>query len=85
MIDIDAMEGTMFADVKTVHDIGKSLAEIQQTLKNAAVLGRQGRLDVDASVEPRVARQRRLAEERTTSTKRHDELVRRVSQRGDAE
>lgn len=85
VIDIDAMKGTMFAEVKTVHDIGKSLADIQQILKNAAILGRQGKLDVEASVEPRGARQRRLAEERATASQRHDEFVRRISKRGDAE
>lgn len=41
VIDIHAMRGTMFTDAKTVHDIAKSLAEIQETLSKASVLGRQ--------------------------------------------
>ena len=60
-IDINAMRGTMFTDVKTVHDIAKSLAEIQKTLDNASVLGRQGTLEADVSVESRVEQQKRLA------------------------
>jgi hypothetical protein len=41
----------MFTEVKTVHAIAKTLAEIQKTLGSASVLARQGNLDVEASVE----------------------------------
>jgi hypothetical protein len=57
VIDINAMRGTMFTEVKTVHDIAKSLAEIQKTLNDASVLGRQGTLEADVSVASRVERQ----------------------------
>lgn len=81
-IDINAMRGTMFTDVKTVHDIAKSLAEIQQALNNASVLGRQGTLEVEASVEPRVKQQERLAREDAEARRRHDQLVRRMQPNG---
>jgi hypothetical protein len=89
VIDINAMLGTMHTTAKTVHDIGESLEEIQKTLKNASVLGRQGTLDVEASVEPRAEQQERLAEERAEQRraweerrKAHEELVRRVLPNG---
>lgn len=71
VLDIDALQGTLYGDVKTVHHVGKSLAEIAKTLKGASVLGRAGRVDVDAAVEPRADRDNRLAAER-------DERMRRL-------
>jgi hypothetical protein len=76
------MKGTMFTDVKTVHDIGKSLAEIQQTLNNASVLRHRGTLEVEASVEPRIEQQERLARLQAESGRKHDWLVRRLLPNG---
>lgn len=61
VIGIDAMKGTMFAEVKTVHHVATSLAEIEKVLKSAAVMGRRGSLQVDASIESRAVRKRRTA------------------------
>jgi len=49
VLDLDAMKGTMFTELKTVHDIGKSLAEIQKTLKSASIMSPRGPLEVEAS------------------------------------
>jgi hypothetical protein len=78
VIDINAMRGTMFTDVKTVHDIAKSLAEIEKTLKNASVLGRQGTLEAEVSVETRVEQQKRLAREQAESRRNRERLARRL-------
>jgi hypothetical protein len=69
-------------DVKTVHDIAESLAKIQQTLNNASVLGRQGALEVEASVERRVEQQQRLAKEHAEARRQHDQLVDRLFPNG---
>jgi hypothetical protein len=52
----------MFATVKTVHDIGQALTEIQKTLSSASVMGNQG--TIEASVELRDNQQERLATEK---------------------
>jgi predicted membrane-bound mannosyltransferase len=82
VIDIDAMKGTMFTDVKTVHDIAKSLAEIQETLARASVLHRRGTLEVEASVEGRAELQKRLAREQAEAREKHEALVRRLRPNG---
>jgi hypothetical protein len=82
VIDINAMRGTMFTTVKTIHDIGESLAEIQKTLSSASVLDRQGTLEIEASVERRVDQQERLAREQAERRKEHDQFVRRLQPSG---
>lgn len=64
MLDINALEGILYTSVKTVHDIGKSLAKIQKTLETASIMGRRGAVEVEASVESRDERQDRLARDR---------------------
>jgi hypothetical protein len=76
VIDINAMKGTMFTEVKTVHDIAKSIAEIQETLSHASVLGRNGMLDVEASVEGYAEQQMRLASERAEAKRKQREFLR---------
>ena len=66
-IDIQPMRGAMYTTVKTIHDIGMALEEIQQTLRHASVLRSNGTLDVEASVEPRAEQQERLAREAAES------------------
>jgi hypothetical protein len=82
VIDINAMQGTMFTDVKTVHDIAKSLAEIQKTLTNASVLQRQGTLEAEVSVESRAEQWERLAREHTESRRHHEQFARRLRPQG---
>jgi hypothetical protein len=74
VLDIDAMKGTMFADVKTLHDLGKSLAEIQKTLKNASILSGNGSVEVDACVEFREKKQERVVREQAEMQERHQRL-----------
>lgn len=83
VIDIDAMRGTMFTDVKTVHDIAKSLAEIQETLNKASVLRRQGTLEVEAAAKPRVEQPDRSAGQQNEAQRNHDRLARRPPSDGD--
>lgn len=78
VIDINAMRGTMSVNVKTLHDIGLSLEEIQKTVSRASVLDRQGTLEVEASVEPRAMQQERLAREQAEAMSNYDQLVRRL-------
>ena len=63
VLDVNALEGIVYTSVKTVHDIGKALIEIQKTLKGASILGRRGAVEVDASVEPRSEKEERQAQE----------------------
>jgi hypothetical protein len=78
VIDINALKGTMFVNVMTVHDIAKSLAEIQKTLRDASVLSRQGFLDVEASVERYDRQQERMARERAEQMRAHQEPMNSV-------
>lgn len=76
VIDIDAMRGTMSVNVKTLHDIGTSLEEIQKTVSSASVLDRRGTLEVEASVELRAKQQERLAREQAEAMSNYDQFVR---------
>ena len=78
VVDINAMRGTTFTEVKTVHDIAKSLTDIQNTLNNASVLGRRGILEAEVSVESRLEQQERLAKEQAESRRKREELVRHL-------
>jgi hypothetical protein len=73
VLDLDAMKGVLFTSVKTVHDIGKSLAAIQKTLGSASILGRPGFVEV--AVESREERQERLARERSETRERLKRMV----------
>lgn len=63
VLDLEAMKGTMFASVRTLHDIGKTLDKIQKTLSDASVLHRSGKIQTETSVESRTARLQRLDKE----------------------
>lgn len=78
VVDIDAMRGAMFTDVKTIHDIGKALSDIRQTLRQASVLKRRGGLEVEAAVEPRSERQNRRAEQQAMDKQNHEQLLRKL-------
>lgn len=75
VLDLEAMKGAMFTRVKTVHDIGKTLAKMQETLGKASVLGSHGVVDVEASVEPYAAQSERRAREETEQRARSVELI----------
>lgn len=53
VIDLDSMQGSVYTEVKTLHDVGKSLEEIKKVLKDASVLSRQGSAEVQAITESR--------------------------------
>lgn len=78
VVDLEAMQGATWTQVKTLHDVGKSLAEIQKILKGASVLARRGSVEVEASVEPRSEQQDRRGREAAEARKRHDRLVARL-------
>jgi len=84
VLDLDAMKGTMFTELKTVHDIGKSLAEIQKTLKSASIMSPRGPLEVEASVEPHHEKQERLVRERTELEEQHNKITRMLIADGGA-
>ncbi|XKH54437.1 hypothetical protein LG284_05455 [Citricoccus nitrophenolicus] len=70
VVDIEAMKGTMHTAVQTTHHIGKTLEKMEKTFRQSSVLHRRGAVQVEASVESRGDRQRRLAPERTESEER---------------
>ena len=53
VVDLDSMQGSVFTEVKTVHDLGKSLDEIRKILKDASILSRKGNAEVLAITESR--------------------------------
>lgn len=79
ILDFDAHRGGSYVDVKTVHDIGKTLDEIHNVLRRASVLAKGGNLDVQAAVESRERREARKSAENLEQIERihrHDELRR---------
>lgn len=63
VLDIEALKGTLFTSVKTIHDIAKILEKIHGRLDAASLLERSGSLTVEASIESKGEKQRRLDEE----------------------
>lgn len=82
VLDLDAMRGTTYIDVKTVHDIGKSLDEIKKVLKNASLLSRTGGIHVEAVTETRAQRAARNDLERYKELIDERELERAISPDG---
>lgn len=78
-LDLEAMKGAMFAEVKTVHNIAETLTNIQKTLESASVMNRQGVLDVEASVEPYAKRSERISRDQAAAAERHARLVRSLT------
>lgn len=74
-LDIEAMKGTMFTDINTIHDIGSTLKKIQTRLANASLFNRSGTIHADATVEDRMEQQQRLAEETVEATRQHDDML----------
>ena len=72
VIDLGAMDGSVFTEVKTLHDVGKSLDEIRKVLKDAPLLSRHGSVNVQAVTESHEANEMRLALEEYQSL--HDSL-----------
>jgi len=59
VIDLDSMQGSVYTEVKTVHNIGKSLEQIKKILKDASILSRRGNAEVRAITEGRQANKER--------------------------
>ncbi len=53
VVDLDSMQGSVYTEVKTVHDVGKSLEEIKKVLKESPNLSRRGSAEVLAVTESR--------------------------------
>lgn len=83
VVDIEAMKGTMNTSVQSIHDIGTALGKIENTLRNAPVLKRTGKVSVEASVEPRAEQQRRLAKEGAEREDRHRRLLEEATRRSE--
>lgn len=73
--DLEAMKGAAWIGMKTVHDIGDSIAEIRKILENASILARRGSVEVDAAVEPLSERRDRQEQEEADARKAHDRLA----------
>lgn len=74
-LDLDALKGTLFTAVHTVHSIGKSMQNIDQTLSKASLLHPKGTLQADVSTESRDAREEREAKERIESRNKASQLL----------
>lgn len=55
VIDLAAMAGATFVDSKSIHDIGKTLDKMSNTLQQAPILSRNGKTEVLAITETREA------------------------------
>lgn len=74
-LDVEALKGTDFISVNTIHDVGKSLKSIEKVMKEASLLRRDGVVEVDASVEPLHEKQQREDQERQESSDRINEIL----------
>jgi hypothetical protein len=75
VLDIDAMKGTTYTSVQTIHDIGQTLEKMQKTFDSASLLQRSGTVAVAASIESHAKHQQRLAEERSEWEERRDRIM----------
>ena len=80
-LDLEAMRGTMYTSVYTLHDVGKALDEIRKVMQGASLLQRRGRLDVDAEHESRRRKRRRLRREGAAAKLGHAEMIQRLRHR----
>jgi hypothetical protein len=78
VLDIEAMRGTMYASVQTLHDLGQTLERIEKIFSGSSLLGRSGSIEVEAAIETRSERDRRIDEEMAEQRERHDRLVARI-------
>lgn len=72
VLDLGAMDGSKYVGVRTVHDVAKTLEAIRDIVAGASVLSADGTLTVEAAVEDRKTRDRRLRDEAVIS--RMDQL-----------
>jgi len=85
VLDIEAMKGTMFASVQTLHDIGKTLEKMQKTFNGSSLLRRSGSVGVEASIEARGEQLQRLAEERAEREDQQSRLMEQLQPADSAE
>jgi hypothetical protein len=78
VLDIEAMKGTMFTSVQTLHDIGKTLEKMEKTFDRASVLQPSGSVGVEASIETRDEQRQRIAEERAEWKEQHNHMMERL-------
>lgn len=50
VLDLEALKGTMFTDIHTVHSLGKSLKSIDETFRSASVLQQNGHVNSDVTM-----------------------------------
>lgn len=83
LLDLEAMKGTMYTEVKTVHHLAKTLEDISKILKRSSLLKLRGALEVKAVIEEREANQARV-EAQNAAARSSQEALRRLLNR-DAE
>lgn len=85
VLDIEAMKGTMFASIQTLHDIGKTLEKMEKTFNGASLLRRSGSVEVEASIESRGEQRQRLAEAQAEREEQHSRMMERLQPATSAE
>lgn len=75
LLDLYVGQGTTHVVTYGIHDVAKSLREVKKTLKGASLLQRRGRLITDTSVESRVERSERTADEARVRRETHQDLL----------
>lgn len=63
VIDLEALKGTSFIDLKTTNDVAKELKRIREQLARSSLLDRQATVEVAAVVESRSEHLHRVAHE----------------------
>ena len=85
VLDIEALKGTMFTSVQTLHDIGKTLEKIEETFSGASLLRRSGSVEVEASIETRGEQRQRLAADRAEWEEQHSRMIEQLLPANSAE
>lgn len=77
VLDVAATKGALTIQVKSLHDIGKTLEKIERLLDGSTVLGRHGYLDVASVVETYDGHRQRLETEEAESDEQRLSLMQR--------
>ncbi|MFT9774384.1 hypothetical protein ACMZ29_17230 [Brevibacterium casei] len=85
VLDLDILEGAMFVETYGMHHLAKAVRELGQHLRKASILQRRGHVQTDSTVEERTARDQRVHAEQNEARRAHNELVARITGRGDQE
>ncbi|MFJ2620677.1 hypothetical protein [Glutamicibacter sp. NPDC087344] len=84
ILDLEALKGTMFTTVHSIHSLGKSLQNISKTLQNASVLKRRGLVESNVSVNSFPEKEIHKAQESDNENSGITELIARLGFRDEA-